>query len=155
MVTMLLKLEGVTGAFSRGDISLPTSYLTPKLPFFGTGLRARELKVLVGTLLTGGGALVVVVVLVVVDVVVVEGVVVGVVVSLKLTRGILIGDLRDGYFVEYFFIGLTVVMTGLLKKLLLSNIFASPSDKGNVWVTGGGLIFSNIVGKLGPILGFR
>ena len=151
---MLLKLEGVTGAFSRGDISLPTSYLTPKLPFFGTGLRARELNVLVGTLLTGGGALVVVVVLVVVDVVVVEGVVVGVVVSLKLTRGILIGDLRDGYFVEYFFIGLTVVMTGLLKKLLLSNIFASPSDKGNVWVTGGGLIFSNIVGKLGPILGF-
>ena len=94
------------------------------------------------------------VVLVVVDVVVVEGVVVGVVVSLKLTRGILIGDLRDGYFVENFFIGLTVVMTGLLKKLLLSNIFASPSDKGNVWVTGGGLIFSNIVGKLGPILGF-
>ena len=54
---MLLKLEGVTGAFSRGDISLPTSYLTPKLPFFGIGLRARELKVLVGTLLTGGGAL--------------------------------------------------------------------------------------------------
>ena len=155
-MTMLLKLEGVTGAFSRGDISLPTSYLTPKLPFFGTGLRARELNVLVGTLLNGGGALVVVVVLVVVDVVVVEGVVVGlgVVVSLKLTRGILIGDLRDGYFVEYFFTGLTVVMTGLLKKLLLSNIFASPSDKGNVWVTGGGLIFSNIVGKLGPILGF-
>ena len=69
----------------------------------GDGLRARELKAVVGTL----GVVVDGVVVVVVDVVEVVDVVVDVVVVvfLKLTRGMLMGDLSDGYFVEYFFRG--------------------------------------------------
>ena len=66
------------------------------------------LGTLVGGLKVVGVVLVVVVVVVVV--VVATVVVVLAVVVLKLSNGMLIGELRTGYFVEYFLTGLTVVI---------------------------------------------
>ena len=134
------------GGLSLWDISLPTSNLTPKLlpVCVGTGLRARELKVVVGSL-----CVVVNVVEGVVVVVVGGGIVVGavVVLSLKLTSGILIGDLREGYLVEYFLKGLAVVIILSLVKLF-SNTLAAPSHIEKVLEGGGGFSLSNIVWKL-------
>ena len=142
--TILLELkgEGVTGGLSFSDMSLPPPNLSPKLVFLcGTGLRARELEIMVGTLGEGlkvVGFLVVVVVVDVVVVVVATVVVVLAVVVLKLSKGMLIGDLRTGYFVEYFFTGFTVVIFSVLEKLFLSNILLSFSHTENVLVMGGG-----------------
>ena len=140
-------------------MSFPPPNLSPKFLVFngaglrGTGLRARELEIIVGILGEGLKVVGVVVVVVVVEVVVVAAVVVVLaVVVLKLSNGMLIGDFRTGYFVEYFFTGFTVVLFSVLEKLFSSNILLSLSHTENEFVMGGGFSWSNIVSKLALVL---